>query len=210
MNDMRWSEEMEEAVELVYRIQVDHGGSLSESEADEFGPWAADAVRRAQQLSWLVVKESPPVLKVTYGGRKALDAVLASRIAAEGQPNWFGGSIPSFETSYGPVIPPVDYERYNELKKSALKQGILTQEDIDHVARSPTREPEEPGEFRMLEEMSFPGTRWFAASRTRKEVDALGGDDLLEPAGHEGPYQVTVTLTRRGAPHAPFRYVTDA
>jgi hypothetical protein len=30
---------MEEAIELVYRIQVNHGGSLSESKAYGFGPW---------------------------------------------------------------------------------------------------------------------------------------------------------------------------
>jgi hypothetical protein len=84
---------MEEAIELVYRIRVDHGGSLSESEAHQIGPWVEDAARRAEELSWLVVRETPPVLKVTYGERKALDAVLASRTAAEAQPNWFAGSI---------------------------------------------------------------------------------------------------------------------
>jgi hypothetical protein len=32
----------------------------------------------------------------------------------------------------------------------------------------------------------------------------------LQPAGHEGPYEVTATLTRRGAPDISFAYVTDA
>jgi hypothetical protein len=201
---------MEEAIELVYRIRVDHGGRLSESEAREFDPWVEEATSRAQALNWLVVKESPPVLKVTHGGRQALDAVLGSRKAAESEPNWFGGSIPSFDTPHGPVIPPRDKKPYKELRKSALERGILTQEDIDRVAQAPARKPEEPGEFRVLKEMSFPGTFWFATSGSRKEIDPHGGKGQLEPAGYEGPYQVTMTLTRRGAPYAPFLFVADA
>ncbi len=38
MPELRWSEEMEEVMELLFRIQVDHNGSLPESEAQELGP----------------------------------------------------------------------------------------------------------------------------------------------------------------------------
>ena len=82
MTELRWSEEMEEVMELLFRIQADHGGSLPESEAQELGPWVTEAAERVERLWWLVSKGDPPVLKVTYGGRKALDAALASREAA--------------------------------------------------------------------------------------------------------------------------------
>ncbi|MCA1718621.1 MAG: hypothetical protein LC781_17965 [Actinobacteria bacterium] len=200
---------MEEAMELVYRIQVDHGGSLLESEAHEIGPWVAAAVERAERLSWLVSKGTPPVLKVTYGGRKALDAVLASREAAVPEPHWFGGSIVHVSSATGPVLPAHSYEPYEELKSWALEQGILTQEDIDRVARSPRQEPQEPEEYAMLENLSFPGTRGFAASLRYEDNHPFGGG-FLDPAGHEGAYQVTATLTRRGAPDVSFAYVTDA
>ena len=64
---------------------------------------------------------------------------------------------------------------------------------------------EEPSESEEI----FPGTRWFAASPRYADEHPLGGG-LLDPQGHEGPYQVTVTLTRRGAPDVPSVYVTDA
>jgi hypothetical protein len=39
---------MEEAMELVYRIQTDHGGKLPETEAHEqLGDWVTNAARRA-------------------------------------------------------------------------------------------------------------------------------------------------------------------
>jgi len=80
MVEMRWEKEMEEVMELIYRIQTDHGGKLPESEAHErLGAWLVDAVKRAERLSWLVAKGSPAMLMVTYGGRKALDSALVSR-----------------------------------------------------------------------------------------------------------------------------------
>ena len=118
MNDMRWREESEEVIELVYRIQADHGGSLPENEAHEFGPWATSAAKWAEGINWLVAKGSPPILKVTYGGRKALDAALAVRSATTPQPHWFGGSIVPVDVEYGaPVILPESYKPYNELKE---------------------------------------------------------------------------------------------
>ena len=94
--EMRWEKEMEEAMELIYRIQTDHGGRLPESEArEQLGAWVADAARRAERLSWLVAKGSPAVLVVTYGGRKALDAAIASKNAVP-PPYWLGGQSLAF------------------------------------------------------------------------------------------------------------------
>ncbi|PLS87097.1 MAG: hypothetical protein CYG60_03740 [Actinobacteria bacterium] len=210
MIDARWREEKEQILELLYRIQADHNGRLPESEVLKIGPWAADAARRAERLWCLVAKGSPPVLTVTYRGRKALEAALARREEPDYQPHPFGGSIIHVETEYGgPVVLPLSYEPYNELKERALEQGVLTQEDLDRVARSPRKEPEEPEEFRRLEELSFPGTRGFAAPFRFRDDHPFGGG-FLDPAGHEGPYQVTVTLTRRGAPDVAYMYVTDS
>jgi Methylamine utilization protein MauJ len=209
VTDIRWREEMEEAMELVYRIQVDHSGSLPKSEACELGPWVDTAVERAQRLSWLASTGDPPVLKVTYGGRKALDAALASREANVPQPHWFGGSIVAVTSETGPVLPAQSYKPYEELKSWALEQGILTQEDIDRVARSPRQEPQEPQEYAMLENLSFPGTRMFVGVFAFEDSHPFGGG-VLDPAGHEGAYQVVVTLKRRGAPDVSFVYATDA
>lgn len=79
MVDMRWKEEREEIVELIYRIQADHDGSLRETEAQAFGPWAMEAIKRARKIRWLASKGAPPVLSITNKGSKALDAALASR-----------------------------------------------------------------------------------------------------------------------------------
>lgn len=76
---------------------------------------------------------------VTYGGRKALDAALASKNAVP-PPHWLGGALVSRSSPTGPVLPPGRYEPYKELQKSALEEGILTPEDIDSIARSPRRE----------------------------------------------------------------------
>ena len=207
MNNTRWSEESEEVIELVYRIQADYGGSLRETEAHEFGPWAASAAKRAERINWLVAKGTPPILKVTYGGRKALDAALAIRSATTPQPHWFGGSVVPVDVEYGgPVILPESYKPYNELKEWAQEQGILTQDDIDRVAHSKKMKSSE--QLREFEEI-FPGTRWFVASLRCADEHPLG-DGLLDPEGHEGPYQVTVTLARRGAPDVPSVYVADA
>src|SRR5215211_8819494 len=149
---MRWEKEMAEAVELIYRIQTDHGGRLPESEArEQLGAWVADAARRAERLSWLVAKGSPAVLMVTYGGRKALDAAIASKNAVP-PPHWFGGSIPHVQSPTGPVLPPEAYKPYQDLQERALEEGVLTQVDIDCIARSPRREdqPGEPEGFRGL------------------------------------------------------------
>ena len=51
---------MEQAMELVYRIQTNHGCRLPESEAGEkLGAWVTDAAERAELLSSLVAKGSP-------------------------------------------------------------------------------------------------------------------------------------------------------
>ena len=200
---------MEEAMELVYRIQADYSGSLPRSEAREIGPDVDDVALRAERLSWLVSKGDPPVLNVTYGGRKALDAALASREADVPQPHWFGGSIVPVSSPAGPVLPAQSYEPYKELRNWAFEQGLLTQEDIDRIAHSPRQEPQEPEEYAMLEKLSFPGTQWFAGAFTFGEGHPFGGGSL-NPAGYEGPYQVTTTLTRRGAPDISSAYVTDA
>src|SRR5215213_3196292 len=106
---MRWERDMEEAMELIYRIQADHGGKLPESEAREkLGEWVADAAERAERLSWLVAKGSPAVLTVTYGGRKALDAAIASKNAIP-PPDWLGGSLVPVRSATGPVLPPGSY-----------------------------------------------------------------------------------------------------
>ncbi len=209
MADTRWKEEREEIVELVYRIQADHGGSLPEREARKFGPWAADAIKRARKIRWLTSKGAPPVLSITNKGSKALDTALVSRGIDVPQPRWFGGSIVNVSSPTGPILPAHSYKPYEELKSWALEQGLLTQEDIDRVARSPRQEPQEPQEYAMLENLSFPGTRAFAASLRYEDKHPFGGG-WLDPAGHEGPYQVTATLTRRGAPDVSFAYVTDA
>lgn len=73
MADMRWKEEREEVVELVYRIQADYGGSLAEREARKFGPWAVGAIKRARKIRWLVAKGLPSVLSITSKGSKALE-----------------------------------------------------------------------------------------------------------------------------------------
>ncbi len=201
---------MEEAMELIYRIQADHGGKLSESDAREkLGDWVADAAERAERLSWLVAKGSPAVLTVAYGGRKALDAAIASKNAVP-PPHWFGGSIPYVQSPTGPVLPPGFSKPYEELREWALEEGILSQEDINRIARSPGREdqPGEPEEYRSLYESTFPGRRWFMVSPKYVEHHPVGGG-MLDPAGYEGAYQVTATLTRRGSPNIPYVYVTD-
>lgn len=209
MVDVRWKEEREEIIELVYRIQAGHNGSLSVRETQEFGPWATDAIKRAKKIRWLVVKGKPPILSVTNKGAKAFDTALASRGVDVPQPHWFGGSIVPVSSATGPVLPAHSYKPYEELKNWALEQGILTQEDIDRVTRAPRQESQEPGEYAMLKNLSFPGTRGFAASLRYEDGHPFGGG-WLDPAGHEGPYLVTVTLTRRGAPDVSFVYVTDA
>lgn len=210
MADMRWKDEREEIVDIVYRIQADHGGSLPEREARKFGSWATDAIKRARKIRWITSKGSPTVLSITAKGAKALDAALASRGLDIPQPHWFGGSIARVETEYGgPVVLPSSYEPYNKLKEWALQRGVLTQDDLDRVAHSPRMESQEPEEFRMLDEMSFPGARGFSALLQYEDKHPFGGG-FLNPAGRQGPYQVTATLTRRGAPDVSFAYVTDA
>lgn len=209
MADVRWKVEREEIIELVYRIQADHDGSLSVREAQKLGPWATDAIKRATKIRWLVVKGKPPVLSVTNKGAKALDAALVGRGVDVPQPHWFGGSIVPVHSETGPVLPAQSYKPYEELRNWALEQGILTQEDIDRIARSPRHEPQEPEDYAMLENLSFPDTRGFAGAFTFEDDHPFGGG-FLDPAGHEGAYQVAVTLTRRGAPDISFAYVTDA
>jgi hypothetical protein len=206
--DVRWKQEREEIIDLVYRVQADHGGNLAEREARKFGPWAPDAIKRAKKIRWLVAKGSPPILSVTNKGAKALDAALASRDVAVPQPHWFGGSIVSVQSPTGPVLPPQSYKPYEELKRRAFEHGLLTREDIDRVASAKRKEPEEPEGYRTLHEQIFPGTRGFAVALEYEEGHPLGGG-MLDPAGHEGAYQVTATLTRRGAPNVPSVYVTD-
>jgi hypothetical protein len=148
-------------------------------------------------------------LKVTYRGRKALDAALASREAARPELHWFGSSIVSVTSETGPLLPTQSYESYEELKRWTMEQGLLTQEDIEHIANAPRQEPQEPEEYRMLDEMLFPGNRGFAGALIYEDGYPVEGG-ILHPAGHEGSYQVTVTLTRRATPDVSFAYVTDS
>src|SRR5215217_3328521 len=117
---------MEEAMELIYRIQTDHGGRLTESEARErLGGWAANTARRAERLSWLVAKGSPAVLVGTYRGRKALDAALASKNALP-PPHWLGGFISLVQSPTGTVLPapPV----LAGMKEKCFSQGRMSRE----------------------------------------------------------------------------------
>lgn len=207
MADVRWKEEREEIIELVYRIQADHGGNLLEREAQKYGPWAADAIKRARKIRWLSSKGAPPVLSVTNKGSNALDSALASRGVLGSQ--WFGGSITSITSKYGPVLIPRSFETHEKTKRWAMEEGLVTEEDIERIASSERAEPQEPEEFRTLDEMSFPGTRWFAAARQYGEGHPFGGG-LLKVGGYKGAYMVTATLTRRGAPDVPSVYMTDA
>lgn len=50
MADVRWKEEREEIIELVYRIQADHNGNLPVRETQKFGPWVKDATKRAKKI----------------------------------------------------------------------------------------------------------------------------------------------------------------
>lgn len=208
MADVRWKQEREEVIDLVYRVQADHGGNIYEREARKLGPWAPDAVKRAKKIRWCVAKGSPPILSVTTKGSKALDAALASRDVTVPRPHWFGGSIVSVQSPTGPVLPPQSYKPYEELKQRVLEQRLLTQEDIDRIARAERKEPEEPEEYRTLDEQVFPGTHGFAVGLGYEEGHPLGGG-MMDLAGHPGAYQVTATLTRRGAPNVPSVYVTD-
>lgn len=195
MVEIRWERDMEEAMELIYRIQTDHGGKLAESEAREnLGAWVADAAERAERLSWLVAKGSPAVLTVTYGGRKALDAAIASKNTVP-PPYWLSGSIPHVQSPTGPVLPPGSYKPYEALKKKTLEEGILTQEDIDRIAGSPRREdqPGEPEEYRGLYEASFPGRRWFMVDIRYADDHPFGGGAL---AGGRYKYMDKVRVKR--------------
>ena len=179
---------MEEAMELIHRIQTAPGGRLAESEArEELGSWVTDVANRAERLSWLAIKGSPAVLMVTYRGRKALDAALASKNAVP-PPHWLGGALVPVRSPTGPVLPPGPYKPYEELQKRALEKGILTREDIDRIVRSPRREdqPGEPEEYRPLYESTFPGRRWFMVGPSYAEDHPLGGG-LLDPAGYKVP-----------------------
>lgn len=209
MAEVRWKEEREEIIELVYRIQADFGGNLPEREARKLYVWAADAIKRARKIRWLVANGSPPILSVTKKGSKALDMALASRDVDVPAPHWFGGSIVSVQSETGPVLPAQSYKPYEELREWAQKQGLLTQQDIDRIANFPRKELPVAEEYAMLNELSFPGTRGFAVALQFADSHPFGGGSL-DPAGYEGPYQVTVTLTRRGAPDIPSAYVTDA
>lgn len=103
--DMRWKKEREEVIELVYRVQADHGGSLPEREAKKLGAWGNEAVKRAKRIKWLSTKGSPPVVSVTSEGSKALGLALASR-AVDALQRWFGGSIVPVHPENGPVLMP--------------------------------------------------------------------------------------------------------
>lgn len=208
MSDIRWREEREEIIELLYRIKADHAGSLPERDVRRFGSWAPEAIKRAKRLRWVVLKGSPQSLEVTKKGSAMLDEAIAKRSVSVPQ-KWFGGSIVPVESEYGgPVLLPLTYEPYNELKTWATKQGVLTPQDIDRAANALRKADEEPREFRDYNEQIFPGTRGFAASFQYEDGHPLGGG-LIDPVGSEGPYQVAATLTRRGAPDVVSMYMTD-
>lgn len=207
MGDVRWKEEREEIIELVYRIQAYHGGSLQEREVRKFGPWAVETVKRARKIRWLTTKGSPPVLNVTGKGSKALDAALASRGVLGTER--FGGSIVHTSHEHGPVLLPQSLEPYMALKRWALERGMLTEEDIDRIVNSDREAVEEPTVVDRLHEQSFPGVLVYGAAFQRGEGHQLAGIPL-DPQGYEGAYQVTVVLTRRGAPDEPSVFVLDA
>lgn len=108
------------------------------------------------------------------------------------------------------MLKPGSYKLYEELQKKVLERGILTQEDIDRIARSPRREdqPGEPQEHRGLYEASFAGRRWYMVGLEYAEDHPLGGG-MRESAGSEGAYEVAAMLTRRGSTNIPYVYVTD-
>ena len=205
--DMRWKEEREEIIELVYRVQADHGGSLPEREAKRLGPWAPEAIKRARRIRWLVSKGSPPVLSVTNKGAKTLDAALASRGVLGTER--FGGSIVHTSHEHGPVLLPQSLGPYMVLKQWALEQGVLKREDIDRIVNSDREAVEEPTGVDRLHEQSFPGVLVYGAAFHRGEGHQLAGIPL-DPQGYEGAYQVTIVLTRRGAPDEPSVFVLDA
>ncbi|MGB3634694.1 MAG: hypothetical protein WA982_11685 [Rubrobacteraceae bacterium] len=115
------------------------------------------------------------------------------------------------ESPTGPVIPADSLEPYEKVRRRAADWGILTQEDIDRVASSRKREdqPGEPEEYRSLDDQIFPGTRGFAVTLGYPDDHEYGGG-MIDPAGHEGAYQVAAILTRRGAPNIPYFFVSDA
>ena len=204
--DVRWKEEREPIIELVYRIQADHGGDLPEQEARKFGPWAASAVKRAKHIRWLNAKGSPPVLSVTKKGSKALDAALASRGVLGTER--FGGFIIHASYEHAPVLLPQSLGPYLALQRWALEHGPLTQEDIDRIANSEEEIPGKSENVDRLHEQSFPGELVYQVAFQHREGHPLSGIPL-DLKGYEGAYHVTVVLTRRGAPDEPSVFMFD-
>ena len=176
MADVRWKQEREEVIDLVYRVQADHGGNLSERDARRFGPWAPDAIKRAKKTRWFVAKGFPPILSVTNKGSTALDAALASRNVAIPHPHSFGESIVSVPSSTGPVLPPASTRPYEELQKRALEEGILTKGNIDRIARSPRRKSAR----------RHGGLAWIGLHEpTEEEFSSVAGEFGLHPLAVE-------------------------
>lgn len=121
----------------------------------------------------------------------------------------FGGSIVHTSYKHGPVLLPQSLGPYKESQRWALERGLLTQEDIDRIASSGGEAIEEPSGVDRLDEQSFPSVLVYGAAFQRGEGHPLSGV-RLDLKGYEGAYQVTVVLTRRGAPDEPSVFVLDA
>lgn len=89
MRSIRWTEEREQIIELLYRVQVDHDGTVLCSVAEGFGPWSERAIDRARKLNWMRRKGSPRKLIITPDGSEALSHALTDRQVPE-----TGGTIP--------------------------------------------------------------------------------------------------------------------
>ena len=182
MADMRWKREREEVIELIYRVQADHGGDLPEREAKKIGPWVSEEIKRARRIRWLVSKGSPPILSVTNKGAKVLDAALASRGVLGTER--FGGAIVHASHEHGPVLLPQSLGPYIALKQWALEQGVLKQEDIDRIVNSDRGAVEKPTKVDRLHEQSFPGVLVYGAAFHRGEGHQLA-EIPLDP--HDAP-----------------------
>jgi hypothetical protein len=55
VTEMWWERKLEEAMELIHRIQTAHGGRLPEGAAcEKLGPWYLTLID--ERLSWLAIK----------------------------------------------------------------------------------------------------------------------------------------------------------
>lgn len=86
---------------------------------------------------------------------------------------------------------------------------MLKQEDIDRIVNSGKEAAEEPNRVDKLHEQLFPSVLVYQAAFQRGQGHVLDGIQL-DPSGYEGAYQMTVVLTRSGAPDEPSVFLLDA